>query len=594
MFLLVQGLLIVDSLRRRLPPSLTSTDFLQDRVDPLHELGLRINLELPQVETVFIDNLPGDVLSLKASFNQESDSSQLVFTTAEKESDTDVVARVTLERTRKRTGWDIVRCSIDTGLSNSNSTDASTPPSTPYPPPFPTTTPLPPSITRAMYAAGWMEGWLTAEDISSFFSKNGGQCRHEGFRQWLANEYGGMVKKFLANGSSECSSARSALGAFYAESLGILDGYNNRKSADSPGRQNNLDWLDVLCMNADSQLAELWAVYQGESWVGTHCSAVVTLVETNSSVQLIAAHSTWEQPKLISMRVVKYWEFQLGGISANFQLSTYPGFLSSSDDWIYAPGQLLATETSLGGQGTDLKGRSQSTAPDSIRVIASFLVAVLSETHSSTFSAYLTQCLPSRTYASQWLLLDLARFTESGMSSTSILTLVETGGARPPVIQDLTETLRVSKRVGSFNTRVSESDDSPRFAVFDKFPAFTGVESVAEFFWNQAIVSPFAGEGRNGAGDLKILSAIYGEEISEESRGRGLHAVSAHETSCAWAGPPMRAGRSLALEEVTKASDISVDWENVEWLKMQGDDLACNALNAQSKKLRIQAKTETW
>merc|ERR1719336_1113988 len=131
----------------------------------------------------------------------------------------------------------------------------------------------------------------------------------------------------------------------------------------------------------------------------SHCSAIVKLLPDGS--ELFTGHNTWFGYYHL-LRVWKRYEF---GSLAPVAMSSYPGFLSSSDDY-YQVGHLLVMETTLPNYNNDLFDlvKPQS-LPFWIRVMASHRIATDGSSWMEVFQRH-----NSGTYNNMWMVVDYGKF----------------------------------------------------------------------------------------------------------------------------------------------------------------------------------------
>jgi len=87
----------------------------------------------------------------------------------------------------------------------------------------------------------------------------------------------------------------------------------------------------------------------------SHCSAFLKLVQQNDKItDLLIGHSTWDDYSEM-LRIYKNYNLELLGSPSEesglgvleVTFSSYPGCLSSTDDWYTINRQLVVTETTL-------------------------------------------------------------------------------------------------------------------------------------------------------------------------------------------------------------------------------------------------------
>lgn len=126
------------------------------------------------------------------------------------------------------------------------------------------------------------------------------------------------------------------------------------------------------------------------------------------------------------LRVFKHYD--IGGMETTF--SSYPGCLSSTDDWYNNKGQkghLLVTETTLEVLNDQLYNyliRYEDYLPDFMRIMLANYLGYTGRTWSYWLEYYNTG-----TYNSQWLLLDLvkakAAITDRGQLDSDTFVVME-------------------------------------------------------------------------------------------------------------------------------------------------------------------------
>ena len=341
-----------------------------------------------------------------------------------------------------------------------------------------------------MFALGYMEGLATAKQILHFFKLNAeSTCRDPKFRAWIGDRYSSMIRRFRTASSYpvECDTFYQTAQAFYAQLFGILDGYNHYWR-DSPS--NQLDYLDLLCLNSEAQLSELQRLADSDSSFPQRerCSAVVSIDKHN---RILVAHSTWATPKEMVDRSFKFLRSQDGQV--NLQLSSYPGFISSTDDWTLTPDVLLVTETSLNSDNPTQA--TSATMPDFIKVMAAH---ASSRTAEQWVTGYSKCDEPSGTYLSQWLIVDLAR---------SSLWSLGAGDA-----ENITPELIRKGKVGSFNSPAN-SILGERANAFWNTPGLRDVQAVFDLMEKSPAFAVLPAEGRTGAADWKLTGQGVGGSV---------------------------------------------------------------------------------
>lgn len=286
-----------------------------------------------------------------------------------------------------------------------------------------------------MYAAGVVEGYLTARRMVEFFHNSRAllemnpenEPRLPQFKEAMQR----AVNTLDASGEGDSPFSTQVQLAFL-QTKGVRDGYmaakGNLKSADPP----SLSMVDMFILNSDGVIDELIAKYGGAGDGDTallqrrelrgvvrphgravphrssrrkltgHCTGLVRLAEDKS--ELYFGHTTWESFSEMT-RIWKVYDFPLNGASTRkISFSSYPGCVSSTDDYYLMDSGLAVTETTL-----NLPGRqryAQTTGvPDFLRIMASNRVA-------NTGEAWVQSMVDSATgtYSSQWMVVDYKKF----------------------------------------------------------------------------------------------------------------------------------------------------------------------------------------
>ena len=137
------------------------------------------------------------------------------------------------------------------------------------------------------------------------------------------------------------------------------------------------------------------------------CSALVRLGANNSD--LYVGHATFSDFSEM-LRVFKYYDFPLkqGGGARTVGFSSYPGAVSSTDDYYVTSNKMVVTETTISlltDEPYDHLDDTGKAMPDFIRIMAATFAANSGEdwVESMTESA-------SGLYGSQWMVVDYKKF----------------------------------------------------------------------------------------------------------------------------------------------------------------------------------------
>lgn len=228
--------------------------------------------------------------------------------------------------------------------------------------------------------------------------------------QWIK----GMIEKYA---SSDMYWRQVNL--FYQQLAGVTIGYN----VWAPPEEQ-LTFRDVLWMNFNWDLGDLWSVNKNESnqnLLGTndHCSALIKLLDNNSD--LFVSHNTWtgyETMRRIAKRYTLNFH-QVVGKSMSF--SGYPGILVSGDDFYIINSGLVAQETTNGNNNASLWAFVQPVGQvlEVVRVTVANRLAQDGRNWAKLFSQY-----NSGTYNNQWMIVDINKFYP-GTVKPELLWIVE-------------------------------------------------------------------------------------------------------------------------------------------------------------------------
>jgi hypothetical protein len=315
----------------------------------------------------------------------------------------------------------------------------------------------------AMYAAGLLEGALSRKRISQFHhNANKGMQGMEDSHHARAN----MAKLF----ATETSTLRTKVGLpvdkdwqeepkevfdryvrnVFLQTWGVLDGYN----AATTDPDDKMSLVDLFILNSDGETPELeMALDMEESllrqstredptvaaelsflqrpspramrrkeelqaltpakWrdikrTSGRCSALVRLADNNTD--LYVGHATFSDFSEM-LRVFKYYDFPLkqGGGARTVGFSSYPGAVSSTDDYYVTSNQLLVTETTISlltDEPYDHLDDTGKALPDFIRIMASTFAAGSGEDWVNMMTGSATGL-----YGSQWMVVDYKKFT---------------------------------------------------------------------------------------------------------------------------------------------------------------------------------------
>jgi hypothetical protein len=324
------------------------------------------------------------------------------------------IATIEFNRTMNVTGWDTVTVSANPAVLSSNA-------------------------SLAYYGAGFIEGYSTAESLwSSFLNfyipEFIGPAAFEEERQFIRRQLAFVQNVSTFGAAHPALAATPATG--YAQQLakllsqiqGLSDGYNQYvseklQSAGGAGATLNfnmsmINFEDMYIFNLQF---ELWDI---ETYVNVtqlsrrpprsdadkrphsrhlHCSALIKPLPDMSD--LYVSHSTWGGFNTM-LRQYKTYNFEI-----SLSMSSYPGYVSSTDDWYITSNGLTVMETTNGIFNMSLYRDyfSSSTVPEWMRVMAATYLATSAQQWQQIF-VYLN----SGSYNNQWMAVDMKLFSAGG------------------------------------------------------------------------------------------------------------------------------------------------------------------------------------
>jgi len=281
-----------------------------------------------------------------------------------------------------------------------------------------------------MYAAGAIEGFLTAKRIREFYHNSRAMLNMDAHNTEKLPTLKKSIKQTInslmqmAEDGASSSSLNGQARLSLLQTWGIRDGF-----AASAGDGNpSLSMPDMFILNSDGVIDELMTALgggSGESLIqrssrkkslrgvadthphvptqSGHCTGMVHLKEDNSEVYF--GHTTWESFSEMT-RVWKVYDFPLQDVAAKkISFSSYPGCISSTDDYYLMDSGLAITETTLSIPQKQNYPSFQS-VPDFMRIMAANRLSSTSEEWVRSM-----QDSATGTYSSQWMVMDYKKFT---------------------------------------------------------------------------------------------------------------------------------------------------------------------------------------
>ncbi|CAG2102156.1 unnamed protein product [Medioppia subpectinata] len=313
------------------------------------------------------------------------------------------------------------------------------------------------------YHAGFIEGYLTA-DLMAMHWRNQIELYCDD-----KHKYCRKLFKFLDRNLKETqervraernqSSYWHQIGLVLEQLTGLQDGYNVKLWGHSPeGPRMQVDSRGLIALTIIPELSEfelfLNKTVKTKGRDGS-CSAIVKPLPDGSD--LYVAHNTWVWYSMM-LRVFKKYELNYrvtadsqemipGRISA---FSSYPGALTSIDDFYILSSGLVVQETSITNINTELWKdiRPEDVVLEFIRNLVANRLAESGKEWSQIFGEN-----NSGTYNDQFMIVDYKRFrwgTRSELSSPDLLWVLE---QMPTLVvsQDVTGVLRSQGYWASYN-----------------------------------------------------------------------------------------------------------------------------------------------
>jgi len=296
---------------------------------------------------------------------------------------------VRLELGMNRTGWDIIRVSPDRALLEDN-------------------------YTAAYYACGYLEAVVTYADIINANASDISLVSPPLMVRWIEDQIAYLQSvRTLPEGGSRLGIGKPTVAAvkrFLPWLEGLTAGMNAALGVADAWRL-----FDSMLVNLNGELMDIWMVStngtmdpmfsrrgvgrrhrQRASTRGLHCSALVKVTVDD----IFFAHDTWSTYNNMLRQFKTYdWEVSIS-------MSSYPGLMSSADDYYRVSSGLLVTETSLDQYNTSLRQEYvvPHTTPEFMRVMAANLLASSGAEWTAIFLDN-----NSGTYNNQYMILDTKR-----------------------------------------------------------------------------------------------------------------------------------------------------------------------------------------
>lgn len=306
---------------------------------------------------------------------------------------------------------------------------------------------------QILFAAGYAEGSLTHRKIDEHYV-NVYQALFPNAAKGDAGELAVVanVGRFLLENLewmraqiADRSSSPDAADALYWKDMatlvaqfdGLVAGYQAYSESDTP-----LSELDLFMLNAGGDMEDLISIASADDQVKLapvtqslytfikklKCSALIRILP--GFRDLVWGHATWDSYNVMN-RIFKHIELPAPSSSSTaapaannrrkVSMSSFPGYLTSVDDWYMTDAGLGVMETTNGVFDPSLYAL---VTPESVlcwlRSSIANLVATDGETWAATFSKY-----NSGTYNNQWMVVDTKRFVVGEGFQDNGLTVLE-------------------------------------------------------------------------------------------------------------------------------------------------------------------------
>lgn len=279
-----------------------------------------------------------------------------------------------------------------------------------------------PDLVQA-YAAGYLEGALTKERIWQM-ARVIAHSHHDSVEPFFKQQESYLRQKMAAVNptSKDVENAYWHNIALVVTQLdGVLAGYNEHVPANQ-----HITMFHLWLMNSDGDIMDIERIPRYASAqrrhkkasdmtqielielvsMHSHCSALIKWVPGR---ELYAAHTTWED-YIEMIRIYKHYHFNFNHPSVKAKLvsfSSYPGFISSSDDFYTLDTGLVAIETTINILDEKLYDYTDPTSQVLawVRNIVANRMATTGKEWIDYFVKY-----NSGTYNDQWMIVDYKLF----------------------------------------------------------------------------------------------------------------------------------------------------------------------------------------
>ncbi|KAK7480064.1 hypothetical protein BaRGS_00028701, partial [Batillaria attramentaria] len=398
------------------------------------------------------------------------------------------------------------------------------------------------------YAAGLAEGYITRELISLHYQNTVGTFCQPKTRKCRA------VETFLRENLDWVTSNVEAnsddqywyqVRLFYEQFRGLQDGYTGK-----PGRIS-MDVDDVFglyLMQIQYEIPDIEKAVVGRDSSEPpqgHCSVLIKLLPGNDGIKdVLMAHDTWTTYDNM-LRVLKLYDFYFHkspaatepALGRSWAVSSYPGVLTSLDDFYVLSSAMVTTETTNPIFNDALYKHIQPKCVlEGVRVTVANRLAEDGDDWSETFARF-----NSGTYNNQWMVVDYKQYDEYfHQILPGFLTVLEQipgkvhhedvteklintsywASYNIPYFQDIFEAMGLPDMVSKFGDYFTH-DGTPRAKIFRRdHPKVKDVESMTRLmryndFMNDPLsrcncTPPYSGDlGISARNDLNLPNGSY-------------------------------------------------------------------------------------
>jgi hypothetical protein len=269
------------------------------------------------------------------------------------------------------------------------------------------------------YAAGYFEGIVSSLPAQQHYLNHyTGNAVPENINQWLAEHIVWIEGQVAANNATD--PYWHQVGLMWNQFYGLLDGINQEATLQ------NFTAVQLLALTAMGDMFDLDAALVSTSqyradwrsmkkkdfdhWFAknTHCSSLYKVTDDLSDI--FFGHAAWYNFNTM-VRIFKHLTMNYNDVmtvSKTISYSSYPGMLSSFDDFYLTNTGINAIETSL--EVFNLTMYVGNINPQSVLYWTRVMIATRSATSAPNWAATMAK-YNSGTYNNQWMILDLSLFT---------------------------------------------------------------------------------------------------------------------------------------------------------------------------------------